>query len=77
MTCPVVDKTLYVHRMQSSTVLVTHRDTGMYYGGDPPAWTTQPEMPPEALYKAPKAESKSGQGAFWACLSSFITTRCK
>ncbi|CAL8468419.1 g7959 [Coccomyxa elongata] len=42
------------------------RETGMYYGGDPPAWTLQPEMPPEALFKAqPKAEpaSTSGQAA--------------
>ena len=26
------------------------RDTGMYYGGEPAAWTTQPEMIPEALF---------------------------
>ncbi len=24
----------------------------MYYGGDPPAWTTMPDIPPEALFKA-------------------------
>ena len=28
------------------------RDNGMYYGGDPPAWTTMPEIPPEALFTA-------------------------
>lgn len=35
----------------------------MYYGGDPPAWTLQPEMPPEALFKTqPKAEPASASG---------------
>ena len=24
--------------------------TGMYYGGDPPAWTLKPSIPAEALY---------------------------
>jgi len=38
------------------------RENGMYYGGDPPAWTTMPDIAPEALYKAPEASSgKAGK----------------
>ncbi len=33
--------------------------TGMYYGGDPPAWTLKPKIPAEALY----ASDDRGQGA--------------
>ena len=40
------------------------RENGMYYGGDPPAWTTMPDIAPEALYKAPEARSgKAGNVA--------------
>lgn len=28
----------------------TIRSTGMYYGGDPPAWTNEPKLPKEALF---------------------------
>ena len=34
----------------------------MYYGGDPPAWTTMPDIPPEALFKPPEAKSSSKAG---------------
>lgn len=30
--------------------------TGMYYGGDPPAWTVTPSIPAEGLYKNLKAK---------------------
>ena len=37
------------------------RENGMYYGGDPPAWTTMPDIPPEALFKLPdSSSSKAG-----------------
>ena len=29
-----------------------HRDNGMYYGGDPPAWTTTPAIPADARYES-------------------------
>lgn len=36
----------------------------MYYGGDPPAWTTMPDIPPDALFKPPEASSsRAGEGA--------------
>ena len=37
------------------------RDTGMYYGGEPAAWTTQPDIVPEALFENAAARS----GAHW------------
>lgn len=39
----------------------------MYYGGDPPAWTTQPDIPPEALFKSPPSESKAERGTVASC----------
>jgi hypothetical protein len=35
------------------------RDTGMYYGGEPAAWTTQPDIIPEALFE----NAAAGPGA--------------
>lgn len=41
--------------------------TGMYYGGDPVAWTTEPKMPKDARYKSaalvPGGESCAGGGS--------------
>ena len=33
------------------------RDTGMYYGGEPAAWTTQPDIIPEALFGSADASA--------------------
>ena len=33
------------------TWLLFCRATRMYYGGEPPAWTLTPSIPPEALYR--------------------------
>lgn len=34
----------------------------MYYGGEPPAWTNTPSIPPEAMYKA-EAEKRDVQAS--------------
>ncbi|CAL5221235.1 g3388 [Coccomyxa viridis] len=40
------------HHYNSALRYYYNRENGMYYGGDPPAWTTMPDIPPEALFKA-------------------------
>ena len=51
--------------------------TGMYYGGDPPAWTVTPSIPAEGLYR-PEAEKRdvkaSTSGSILACAR---WTRCQ
>ena len=38
--------------------------TGMYYGGDPPAWTLKPSIPAEALYSN-GSTGEQGRGTGW------------
>lgn len=39
------------------------RDNGMYYGGDPPAWTTTPAIPADARYERLTAAARPAAAA--------------
>jgi WW domain-binding protein 4 len=63
---------------------LNHRDNGMYYGGDPPAWTTAPAIPDGARFEhsghakgGPGEPADGGAGAFFKeRFYLFLCARC-